>query len=270
MNIVDGTTLIGVFKKSAAPAPVASPTLAPAPVAAPAPAPVTTPAVTTPFPLEEWGCDVCTYINIPARTVCEMCDTPNPARRIPTSSPSEGSSARDVSLISQSMGLGGPHVDLSALGDLDPETAAAIRQALSENDVDDEMSDQIEPFDLEETLSLIQENPSVKQQFATAYNLPATATIEDFRAALSADPPVMSNGPLNEDALLSMLAHNPQLQDQLSAALTSGNPGESHALYEALKSLVERSGGEMYDEDEDEEDISDMVDDNLEFDQDPW
>lgn len=292
MNIVDGTTLIGVFKKTATPAAAETTTPAvtastsavtPAVVDASAPAASTVPTESTPtnatpaaapastFLLEEWSCPFCTYINIPARTVCEMCDSPCPTRRLASSTVSSSSAAgSDSGILARSMGLGGPNIDLSALGDVDPATAEAIRQAMMDDDDGVEGDGVAEPFNLEETLALIQENPQVKQQFATAYNLPETATIEEFRTALAANPPVMSDGPMNDDALLSLIAHNPAIQDQLSHMLSNGQPADSAALYEALQALVQRGGGEMYDEDEDEEDAGDMVDDNLEFDQDPW
>jgi len=100
VGINDGEHVITVFKKAkpvveapaaaaSAPAPVAAPaaaapattTAAPvpsAPVAAPAAA-AAAPAAAPAVPVE-WSCTACTYINTPARTICEMCGTPNPNR----------------------------------------------------------------------------------------------------------------------------------------------------------------------------------------------
>lgn len=256
LNIKDGDAIVTVFKKAkpvavadATPAATASATTAPVVEATPAPAA----EVVIP---QEWSCAMCTYINNPARSVCEMCESPNPNRPARTTPPNS------TSAVVSPRAAVGSNVDLSGanLDGVDEATLLAIQNALAEDmgDDDGEGDGMRMEVDVDQLLQMAETDPNVRLQVTQSLGLPDDATIEQMRAGLLQQSlQAGQDDPQAAQALLSYLMHDPAAQEQLSAALGGQGNMDPEQLRQTLMALVQQAGGEMIEEDDEDIEMDD-------------
>jgi hypothetical protein len=294
INYTPGETLVGVFKKEApkeAPAPVpVTPVPQPA-AAATTPAPVlqtpVKPAAAAPAaavsnepPIDytaDWQCPMCTYINIGARTVCEMCFTqdPNKARGKKATAEQAPQSVIDPARIEQRLQqMGGAQMD--------EDTKNAVRAMLEQDLRDEDEAAKNNPtganggirlnasmsdgsgstqIDLEALLQMCEQDPQQKAALCREFGLPEDSSVDLIRSTIT-QAAQQSPGELNmdEEQYLQTLLSDPAIAAQLNSVVAEhGNSPE--ALQEALLQLLQ---GGMLDGDEDDEDVEideDMMND---------
>lgn len=270
-----GDSLIGVFKKEA-------PKPAPAPTPTPAPADTsssTTPAAAaaTPTPaaakteepkeeLKEWACVMCTYINIPARTICEMCESPNPNRPIRSSAATRsygGGSGAGASSVPMDMSL----LEGLDTDGMDEATLMAIQSAMTEDLYDDAYGDQ--PHDdlivsVEDIIERARHNEDERRALCREFGIPEDSSVEDLhQAILSHDSEHGVDLQVEPSQLIDHLMSDPALVARIQESLPSDIGNNPDALREVLLQLLSSGqlsgmdglfGGADLDEDEDDDD----------------
>lgn len=233
-------------------------------------APSSTPAPSTDLLSQcEWQCPACTYINIPARTVCEVCETRNPNRPLPapraSPAPSGGAAGGGSGSAGSDSGDGS-----GAAMDSDYMMAMALQRQLGGDaggdfgglfgagedmfGMDDEDDDPLGPgIELVHLLAASANDSALQNRIAQATGLSvndvqgfATRAARDFQADAAN---------VDVDGALSFL--QTETGQQLVQTLRSPDGAQA---FDQMLTLLAAAGN---DEDEDEDDI---IDDDIEMD----